>query len=209
MSLPHASSRRRRGAVAVLSAAVVLATTLTGCSESGESPDEERRSRLDPLLLTDPEVSVNTSVARVHGDLSAAEVRRLEEQAEQLVSGYLSAAYLRQRPTAGYRGSFPGFTADARRLALRDVRTASDAAFAWADEVRPLGAVAFLSVVAPEGRPAGATARVLLRLAASDDRREHEVSVRGRLLLTPEGKRWQIFGYDLVVGSKPMKRSAR
>ena len=209
MSRHHASSRRRRGSGVVAATAAVLAATLTGCSAEAESAEEEHRSGSVAAAVADPEVSVRTSVARVHGDLSARELRQLEQEAGRLVSGYLSAAYLHQRPTQGYRGSFPGFTPDARKLAYRDVRTASDGAFNWADEVRPLGAVAFLSVVAPEGRPAGATARVLLRMAASDQRREREVEVRGRLLLTPAGNRWQIFGYDLSVATKPMRRSAR
>lgn len=182
---------------------------LAGCSAGAEPPEEEERTRTAASVVTDPEVTVRTSVARVHGTLSAGEIERLERDASRLVSGYLSAAYLHQRSTPGHRGSFPGFTPDARRLALQDVRTASDAAFRWADEVRPLGAVAFLSVVAPEGRPAGATARLLLRLAASDGSREREVQVRGRLLLTPAAKRWQIFGYDLSVATKPLRRNDR
>lgn len=203
MSRHHASPRHRARAGAAASTAVLLA--LTGCSAGADSSEEEQRRGLDASAVTQPEVRVRTSVARVHGDLSDPQRKQLERKAGRVMSGYLSAAYLQQRPTAGHRGSFPGFTPDARRLALRDARTASGRAFAWADEVRPLGAVAFLSVVAPEGRPAGATARVLLRLAASDDRREREVQVRGRLLLTPAGKRWQIFGYDLSVGTRPMR----
>lgn len=207
MSLPHASSRRRLGARKALSTVVVLAATLTGCSAMGDSRDDDRRGRIGSSAGAGGAVVVETAVARVHGTLPVAQRRRLETQAGRLIGRYLSAAYLGQRSTPGHRGAFPGFTPDARRLALRDVSTASDAALTWADEVRPLGAVAFLSVVALEGRAVGATARLLLRMAASDDRREREVAVRGRLLMTPVGKGWQVFGYDLSVSSAPMGKA--
>lgn len=209
MSSAHAWSRPRPGALATLSVVGVLATTLAGCLAAGDAVDDETPDGADTSLVTGDELQVRTSITRVHGELAAGPRRQLERQAEHLLEGYLSAAYLKQRPTAGYRSAFPGFTADARELALHDVETASDGAYQWAEGISPLGATASLSVVAAKGRPAGATARVLLRVEVSDDRRKREVTVRGRLLLTPAGERWEIFGYDLSVASTPVKRSSR
>ncbi len=148
-------------------------------------------------------LEVRTKISGVLGRLPQAQRERLERDAGQLVSGYLAAAYLHERPSDGFRGSFPGFTTGARELALKDVDTASDAAFSGADEVRSRSAVAFLSVVATEGRAVGATARIFLDLAVTDGSRGRLVEVRGRLLLSPVGDGWRIFGYDLTLDNPP------
>ena len=72
----------------------------------------------------------------------------------------------------------------------------SDRSFGGA-VVRPRGAIAYVSVVAPEGRAVGATARVSVDLAVADSERTRRLTVSGRLLLTPRPDRWRIFGYDL------------
>jgi hypothetical protein len=62
-----------------------------------------------------------------------------------------------------------------------------------------------LDVLAPTGRPVGATAHV--RLVLSADRLRHgstRITITGRLLLTPAGSnRWRIFGYDLARSAVP------
>ena len=197
MSLLHASRS------ATLSASLVLGLTLAGCSSDG-APDEGGSQ--DPTAASQElgtTLDVRTSVARVHGQLSPARREQLERDAGRLVADYLSAAYLHERPADGYRGSFPGFTTGARALALEDVEISSDAAFSEAEEIRSRDAGAVLSVVAPDGRPVGATARVFLDLDVSDGDRESRVEVRGRLLLSPAGDGWRIFGYDLTLDTLP------
>lgn len=137
----------------------------------------------------------------MHGDLSKQGRDRLVRRADQLITGYVEAAYFHQRSGSGYRGSFPGFTRGARRLALRDTRVASDRALAGATEVTPKGAVAFLSVVARNGRPVGATARLMLKMAVERGDATRWKQVTGRLLLTPGPHQWRIFGYDLAMGA--------
>jgi hypothetical protein len=58
-----------------------------------------------------------------------------------------------------------------------------------------------IDVMAPKGRPAGATARVRLVFSTTGDT-EERVTVRGRLLLTPAHGKWRIFGYDVSKGAK-------
>jgi hypothetical protein len=58
-----------------------------------------------------------------------------------------------------------------------------------------------VDVLAPRGRPAGATARVHLVFVTSGDTTER-VTVRGRLFLSPAPGKWQIFGYDVSKGAK-------
>lgn len=222
MSHPHASStpgrpvgpsggssRRpgtpRRAALAACSTLLVLGTAISGCS-SDASPEEERSSGSETGRPTRP-LRMTTTVTRVLGELSEKQRSRLAAEAREVITGYLEAAYLHQRPSSGYRGSFPGFTRGARALALRDTGVVSDRSFADAEEVRPRGGVAYVSVVAPDGRPVGATARVSVDLAVADSRRTRRFTVSGRLLLTPRTDRWRIFGYDLSLQPTPVGRS--
>jgi hypothetical protein len=57
-----------------------------------------------------------------------------------------------------------------------------------------------VDVMAPRGRPAGATARVALVFTTGGDTQER-VTVHGRLFLTPGHGRWRIFGFDVSKGS--------
>jgi hypothetical protein len=203
MAHPHARS------LATLTASLTLGLTLAGCSLGGPSDESDSSTGADGSSSAGTSVQVRSSVARVHGQLSAPRRAQLERDASELIGGYLAAAYLHERPADGYKGSFPGFTRGAWALAMKDVDTVSDAAYADAEEVSARGAVVFLSVVAPEGRPVGATARVFLNLDISEDGRDRPAQVRGRLMLTPAGKSWKIFGYDLSLDTSPKRRSGR
>jgi len=207
MSHLHALARRRLPAA--VCTALALGVALTGCSsDDGAGPDGHARDGISASSA--PQVHVRTSVTRVHGELSKERSDHLVSQAEELISGYLRASYFHQRPGSGYRGSFPGFTHGARKLALRDTRVASDRAFATAEEVEPRGAVAFLSVVAPHGLAVGATARLMLKMAVVQGDRTTWKQVTGRLLLTPGAHQWRIFGYHLAMGpSAPAKRHTK
>lgn len=220
MSLLHACppaagrSRHARGlrrTLVTLSTALVLGASMAGCSSDEPAGDDVRAPvRSGSVDVLGATLHVRTTVSRVLGELSPAHRGRLEREAGQLLAGYLAAAYLHQRPAEGYRGAFPGFTHGARELALRDVDTVADGGFADAKTVRPRGAVAFLSVVAPEGRPVGATARVFLNLDVTTAQgRRRAVAVRGRLLLSPGPEQWRIFGYDLSLDSQPRGRRGR
>ena len=200
MPFLHASRR------ATLTATLLLGLTLSGCSTQEDGGDEGRGGRSDVADVLGTTLQVRTTVARVHGSLTPRRRSGLEQEAGRVLARYFAAAYLHERPADGYRGAFPGFTRGARALALRDVDTVADAALVDADEVRPKGAVAFLSVVAPGGRPAGATARVFLNLRVTEDGRGRTVPVRGRLLLTPVGDGWRIFGYDLSLDQAGTRR---
>ena len=207
---PHGGSPRRpagsrRAALAACSALMLLGTVLTGCSS--DTGTGEERATSTRAGDDDRPLKVTTTVTRVLGELSEEQRRELAVQARTVITGYLEAAYLHQRPSSGYRGAFPGFTRGARALALEDTGVVSDRSFADAEEVRPRGGVAYLSVVAPDGRPVGATARVSVDLAVADSRRTRRLTVSGRLLLTPRADRWRIFGYDLSLQPTPAGRS--
>jgi hypothetical protein len=206
MPLLHASSWASW--LAGLCALLALGATLSGCLADDGSDETGSRSRTEVSDVATT-LQVRTTVSRVQGRLSKQQQGRLERDASQLLAGYLAAAYLHERPADGYRSAFPGFTRGARTLALRAVDTVADAGLIGADEVRSSGAVAFLSVVAPEGRPVGATARVYLDLRITEKGRSRTVPVRGRLMLTPGQDGWRIFGYDLSFDTAARGRGSR
>jgi len=58
-----------------------------------------------------------------------------------------------------------------------------------------------VDVLAPHGRPAGATARVDLVFKTTGDEKQR-VALRGRLFLSPvQHGHWRIFGYDVSKGA--------
>lgn len=207
---PRRTARRRT--LLAVPASLVLGLALTGClggsaedGSPGAGASATRGSTPDARTTLD----VRATVSRVQGSLSRSQRARLEERTGRLLTDYLSAAFLRQRTGQGYARAFPGFTPGARELALREVDITADGAFALAKDVQPRGAVAFVSVVAPDGRPAGASARVLMKLDVTEEGRHRLVQLRGRLLLTPADEGWRIFGYDLALDSVPLGGKAQ
>jgi hypothetical protein len=178
-------------------ALLLLGAALTGCSDEDGSGTADQSSSSTTEAVVRP-LRLPTAVTRVHGDLTKEQRRRVAVGAKEVITGYLEAAYLHQRPGSGYRGSFPGFTLGARALALKDTAVVSDRSFDGST-VKPRGGVAYVSVVAPHGHPVGATARVSVDLAVADSQRTKWVTVTGRLLLTPRTNKWRIFGYDLAL----------
>lgn len=59
---------------------------------------------------------------------------------------------------------------------------------------------AYVATVAPRGHALGATARISVDLAVTADGTTRPVTLTGRLLLTPVGSQWRVFGYDLALG---------
>ena len=48
-----------------------------------------------------------------------------------------------------------------------------------------------------------------LDLVVTEGSRTRRVTVSGRLLLTPQGSHWRIFGYDLALGPTPVRKGHR
>lgn len=211
----------------VAAVALVLAG-LSGCTSEAAPPDTptpETGEQTAPLRVSAP-------VTRVAGRLSDRDRLAVRRQVEALVADYVSAAFL--DPGVAPDELFPGFTDGATRLARArgavlsraDLDADPDPA-AGPDDASDEGAVATIEVVraeapvnvlAPRGRPAGATARLDLTLEvtpppgddeeadARDDTepepQSQDVRLRGRLLLTPVGQGWRIFGFDVTRTSR-------
>jgi hypothetical protein len=189
---------RRRAFVSVL--LLVPALLLAGCTSdvpaASGAPDTDAS---DTGATEPPSLRVRAEVTLVAGGLSPRQRRTVARQAEATVLAYVEAAFLGDYPRSdGFGDAFPGFTPGARALARKDAGVLTGRRFADAAEVTATAASAYVSVVAPDGRPVGATARVSVDLEVLPDRGEpRPVRLRGRLLLTPSADGWRVFGYDL------------
>lgn len=184
--------------VAVLAAALLTSGALSGCfGRSDEQQGAAEPSGTASPVATAP-LEVRSVVTRVAGELRPAARRHLAEKAGALVKAYLRAAFLDPRVGSAPPGSvFRWFTAEARTLAVGDRRVLTGVGYAGADRIEPQRGTARVNVVAPHGRPVGATVWVSLALRVTDGSRTRPVDVSGRLLLTPTSGGWRIFGYDL------------
>jgi hypothetical protein len=113
--------------------------------------------------------------------------------------GFVGVSY----PRDSFPTAFTAFTKPAKHDARRQLALTTD----WAlrkkiDGVDVKKRKVVVDVLAPHGRPAGATARVTL-VFTTTGKTHRRVTVSGRLFLSPGAKgAWQIFGYDVSQGGK-------
>jgi hypothetical protein len=111
--------------------------------------------------------------------------------------GFVGVAYPRNR----FPVAFSAFTKPAEQEARHQQRLMTN----WTlrkeiDGVDVKERTIVVDVLAPHGRPAGATARVRL-VFTTTGHRDKRVHVHGQLYLVPVGNgSWRIFGYDVSQG---------
>jgi hypothetical protein len=106
-------------------------------------------------------------------------------------------------PASSYPDAFDTFTPQARHDAKQqqDLMTTGPLG-SHIDGVTTQQRKVSLDVLAPKGRPAGVTARVVLRFQTTGNA-EKKVTVTGRLFLSQVGSgAWRIFGFDVAKGVK-------
>ncbi|WP_166140537.1 hypothetical protein [Nocardioides ochotonae] len=207
------ATRVRRLAAAAVSAALVLG--LGACSGDDDEPDERDSS---PSAAGDAPVPTRVSIGRVAGELDARRRAEVKASVAEVVDGWIDAAYVGgewpRGDFADYSDALRDFTPDTKRRAARDRRLLTNVAIGdRVESVQATRRVLQIDVLAPGGRPVGATARVLVRFRTDGDVRRVDL-VRGRLMLTPTKKGWKVFGYDvsrstLTPGDKPGEKSDR
>ena len=148
-----------------------------------------------------PNVATKVSIGRVAGELDARRRAQLKESVAEVVDGWIDAAYIGgEWPRDGfadYAAALRDFTPSAKRRAARDRALLTNVAIGdRVDSVRATRRVLQVDVLAPGGRPVGATARFLVRFRTDGEVRRTDL-VRGRLMLTPTKKGWKVFGYDV------------
>lgn len=192
----------RAGWLAPVLAACLL-VTVSGCSDDGDTTGGTAAWSAG-TGAPNGVGRTTVRVGEVAGRLSPRQRRQVRTEVGRLVDRWWTSAWF-EVDRAGRRGrsAYPGFTPAAARLARRDRGMLS----AWtlgrrADELVPRVREVAVDVLAPGGRPAAATARMRLAVAgwdAGEARRTGTVRMRGRLFLTPRGRGWQVFGYDVAT----------
>jgi hypothetical protein len=179
-----------------LAAPAALLLLVTACSASPDTPPAAGVAQPEGSTAVlvhgsesrdaAPRLVLRSGVTRVAGHLSDVRRERVARRVRATVEAYLDGAF-----AAGDEGPFDGFQAGLRRAARADERVLVGPA-APAAVTR---AAAWLSVAAPEGRPAGVTARLRVDHGG---RGGAAATLTGRLLLTRADGDWQVFGYDLA-----------
>jgi len=172
-----------------LATAVLLAATAAGCTGDDDEP-KEGGTTSDAQQTS---ASMQVAVTRVAGTLKGSARTALSGKVAPLLQEYVDNALLGDYPRADFAQAFSTFTKGAAKQAAGDADLLTGADFATAESVRAKKLTAKLSVFAPGGKVAGATARIHFVLDVDGA----EVTVAGRLLLTPQRGTWRIFGYDV------------
>ena len=168
--------------------AVLVALGVAGCtgSSSPPRPDEDEGVRL--------------SVRTVSGQegMSSSERAAAESAVGEVVSRYLSAAFLREHPRTDFVRALDVFTPGAAALAARDLDLLTASGVEDLQRVTPTALAVRLSWYVVEGRPLAATARVRFDLEGDTaGSTSTDLSLDGRLLLRRDDDSWAVFGYDV------------
>ena len=188
-----------RAALLVVPTVLVLVLGIAGCSGDDEDPGgdgEQSASGANTGIAT------RVEVGEVAGRLGKGPARQVAADVAEVVDRWLDAAYVTgDYPRSKFGDAFPGFTEDAATLAARHRGLMSNQAVG--DEVDGVTAtrrVVRVDLLAPKGKAAGATAHVNLVIELTGDV-ERTDQIRGRVVLTPAGRGWQVFGFDVERGA--------
>lgn len=206
--LRTASSRTKTTAATLL---VALALVAGGCSSSDSSspaaapgPSNTGADATQPVASKVLLGKVAGTIKKKNWKTFMTEHRKMMlAQVGQAVDSWIDGGYVGvDYPRDSFGSAFDAFTEPARRDADRQKQLMTN----WdlrkeIDGVEVKKRTVTVDVMAPRGRPAGATARVDLVFTTTGDKQER-VTVRGRLFLSPGHGKWRIFGYDVSKGAK-------
>lgn len=196
--------RRRREtptAARLLVAPVLLSLLggLAGCSGDDEDDPDDGGSSVGGTPAEG--VDTRVEVGEVAGRLAKGPARGLAEDVAAVVDRWLEAAYVGgEYPRTDFADAYPGFTKDAATLAARQRGVMSNAGVGdRVEDVTATRSVVRVDVLAPKGKPAGATAHVnlVIELTGGVERVDQ---VRGRVVLRKSEGQWRIFGFDVERG---------
>ncbi|WP_435771220.1 hypothetical protein [Nocardioides sp. SYSU DS0651] len=178
----------------LLAVAAVLLLALTGCTGDGEGSGGGGGG---PAAGADTSVRTNAKLGEVRGPLTKGRARKVTAEVTAVVERWSDAAYGGDYPRDDFGAAYEEFTKEARALARKQPGIMSNARIGSdVESVEMVQRVVRVDLVAPRGRPAGATARFRLELATSGGAERTDV-VSGRLLLTPARGGWRVFGFDV------------
>lgn len=190
-------TRVRKITATVASGALAL-TLLTGCTGDDGKSGNGGGSSGGGGDQAPARIETKASVGQVAGKLGKGKRRKVLADVTAVVDGWLDAAYVEgDYPRSDFGNAFPGFTKGAAKLAAKDRRTMSNARLGKRIErVEVVKRNMKIDVLAPGGKFAGATARVMLVVALGGEV-ERRDRIHGRVLLTPTKGGWRVFGFDV------------
>jgi hypothetical protein len=203
-------SCRSRTIAAALLLALALATGGCSSSDSSSSPQTVPSDTTSGGGNERPAVS-SVKLGKVAGTIKkknwktfmSDHRKTMLKQVGEAVDTWLDEGYVGvDYPRDSFDSAFDSFTEQAKRDATAQKKLMTN----WdlrqkIDGVDVRKRSMSVDVMAPRGRPAGATARVALVFTTTGDTQER-VTVRGRLFLVPGHGKWRIFGFDISRGSK-------
>jgi hypothetical protein len=190
---------------------LLLALTAGGCRDADDRTAAPAPSTSESSSPAAKPVRTRTTLGTVTGRLARKDRLRVVAAAGDAVDSWFDAAYVgKPRPRVGnaFAGftvgnAFAGFTPGLRAEAHADRALLTNQALArQVDTVTATRRQVRVDVLAVRGRAAGVTARFVLDLTTTG-KVERTIAVRGRLLLTPTGHGWKVFGYDVSRGDPP------
>lgn len=203
------STRSRTTAAAAL---VALALAAGGCSSSSDSSSPaaapttggREAGAARPVASTVVLGKVAGTIRKKNRKVFSQHRNHLLKRVGRAVDTWIDGGFVGVHyPRHSFGTAFASFTREAKRdarrqqdlMTNRDLRKRIDGVLVKKRRVT-------VDVLAPHGRPAGATARVDLVFKTTGDA-ERTVTVSGRLFLIPaDHQEWRIFGYDVSKGAK-------
>lgn len=178
-------------------------TALGACSGGGD--DEPEQTPAGSASQAAEPLTTDAALGKVRGRLSTKATEAIVAEITAVVDGWIDAGLGGEYPRTDFAAAFAGFTPDARALAAKQSALLTNAEVgADLERAELTERVVRVDVVAPKGKPVGATARIHLtvELSGLDGGVERTDLVTGRLMLTPSGGEWRVFGFDVRRGEK-------
>ena len=190
------------GRPARAAASVVLCLSLGATACSDDQPADDQTSSQQPLPSREAppfQIETTTTIGKVVGKLPKKDRQQLKGAITPVVQRWFNAAYVGgDYPRKNFQDAFPGFTAGARRLALKDRRLMSNRDIGTRiDGVTPKVSRISVDVLAVGKGPVAVTAHFRLAFKTKGDL-ERKVNVRGRLMMTRSKTGWRIFAYHVA-----------
>ncbi len=200
MTRPPTQHSRAAVCVSVIATLALLTSACSGDDKESADPSDPSVSASKEA---EPEVVTESAVGEIVGRLPADQQQVVQDEVSAVVDDFTNWAYLSgEYPRTEWEFPVPGFSPRASRRVERDLSFATNADIgASIDSVTPISRSVTVDVLAPRGKPAGATARYEVVFNTTGDAGESEVTVKGRLVLVPEASGWQVVGHYFAKGS--------
>lgn len=182
--------RRRPTSVRVVARVLgvtAMALTLAGCP--GHEPDPPP-DNTDAAL----EIRLNRSAKRLGPEAEA----QLQSSVGQILSTYVVDGFLGDYPRDDFVDVLEVFTSRGAQKAARDLDLLTAARVGSADDVVARRLLAWISAAEVDDEAFGLSAHVTFEFDVMEGtERAGGLALSGRLMLTPDGDSWRIFGYKV------------